>query len=541
MSEQASFTLRRRNPDVLTCIANLSNDEVFTPPEFANRMLDTLAEAWASNHGGANLWADPAVMFLDPCTKSGVFLREITRRLTEGLAKKIPNLEKRVNHILAKQVFGIGITQITSLLARRSVYCSRDAGGKHSIAKAFGNDAGNIWFQRMEHTWEGEKCRYCGASKSVFDRAPGLETHAYAFIHTDNIKARLAELFGGKMQFDVIIGNPPYQLDDGGFGASAVPIYNKFVEQAKALEPRFLIMVIPSRWFFGGRGLDEFRKSMLSDRRTRRLVDYPDSRDVFQGVDVAGGICYFLWDRDNPGECSVIAYEQGNEPDEVVRPLMELGAEVFIRSNKALPILKKIMNVENGDVSGRLELPTDKRFDAQVSAQKPFGLRTFFRGTESRSADNDILVLQSRGRAWTSRKDITSGEDLIDKWKVFTSKSSSEHAGQVDKNGQRRVLSLSGVIPPGSVVTETYILLGVFDTEDEARNCFSYVVTKLFRFLIAVRSSAQDLARSAYAFVPKQDFSKAWTDSELYNKYGLTDGEVAYIGGLIRPMTGSDE
>lgn len=541
MNEQASFTLRRRNPDVLTCIANLSNDEVFTPPEFANRMLDTLTEAWAANHQGANLWADPAVTFLDPCTKSGVFLREITRRLTEGLEAKIPNLEKRVTHILTKQVFGIGITQITSLLARRSVYCSRHADGKHSIAKAFGNDAGNIWFQRLEHTWEGEKCRYCGAGKSVFDRAPGLETHAYAFIHTDNIKARVAELFGKKMQFDVIIGNPPYQLDDGGFGASAVPIYNKFVEQAKALEPRFLIMVIPSRWFFGGRGLDEFRKSMLSDRRTRRLVDYPDSRDVFQGVDVAGGICYFLWDRDNPGECSVIAYEQGNEPDEVVRPLMELGTEVFIRSNKALPILKKIMNVENGDVSGRLELPTDKRFDAQVSAQKPFGLRTFFRGTESRSADNDILVLQSRGRAWTSRKDITSGEDLIDKWKVFTSKSSSEHAGQVDKNGQRRVLSLSGVIPPGSVVTETYILLGVFDTEDEARNCFSYVVTKLFRYLIAVRSSAQDLARSAYAFVPKQDFSKAWTDSELYNKYGLTDGEVAYIGGLIRPMTGSDE
>jgi site-specific DNA-methyltransferase (adenine-specific) len=541
VSEQASFTLRRRNPDVLTCIANLSNDEVFTPPEFANRMLDTLTEAWAANHQGANLWADPTVTFLDPCTKSGVFLREITRRLTEGLEAKMPNLEQRVNHILTKQVFGIGITQITSLLARRSVYCSRHADGKHSIAKAFGNDAGNIWFQRLEHTWEGEKCRYCGASKSVFDRAPGLETHAYAFIHTDNIKARLAELFGKHMQFDVIIGNPPYQLDDGGFGASAVPIYNKFVEQAKALEPRFLIMVIPSRWFFGGRGLDEFRKSMLSDRRTRRLVDYPDSRDVFQGVDVAGGICYFLWDRDNPGECSVIAYEQGNEPDEVVRPLMELGAEVFIRSNKALPILKKIMNVENGDVSGRLELPTGKRFDAQVSAQKPFGLRTFFRGTESRSADNDILVLQSRGRAWTSRKDITSGEDLIDKWKVFTSKSSSEHAGQVDKNGQRRVLSLSGVIPPGSVVTETYILLGVFDTEDEARNCFSYVVTKLFRFLIAVRSSAQDLARSAYAFVPKQDFSKAWTDSELYNKYGLTDGEVAYIEGLIRPMTGSDE
>jgi len=541
MIPQASFTLRNRNPDVLTCIANLSNDEVFTPPEFASRMLDTLTEAWAANHKGANLWADKTVKFLDPCTKSGVFLREITRRLTQGLEQEIPNLEKRVNHILTKQVFGIGITQITSLLARRSVYCSKHAKGEHSIAKGFATDDGNIWFQRLKHTWDGDKCKFCGAGKLVFDRAEGLETHAYAFIHTDNIKARLAELFGGNMQFDVIIGNPPYQLDDGGFGASAVPIYNKFVEQAKALDPRLLTMVIPSRWFFGGRGLDDFRKSMLNDGRIRRLVDYPDSRDVFQGVDVAGGICYFIWDRDNTGKCAVVAYEHGHQPDEVIRPLMEVGAEVFIRSNKALPILKKVMAVENGDTSGRLELPADKRFDAQVSSQKPFGLRTFFRGTEQKSAEDDVLVLQSRGRAWTSRSEITSGQELIDKWKVFTSKSSSEHAGQVDKNGQRRVLSLSGVIPPGSVVTETYVLLGAFDTEDKARNCFSYAVTKFFRFLIGVRSSAQDLARSAYSFVPVQDFSKAWTDDELFAKYGLTEGEIAYIARLIKPMDANEE
>lgn len=539
MSDQASFALRSRNPDVLTCIANLSNDEVFTPPEFANRMLDTLTEAWAANHGGASIWADKTVKFLDPCTKSGVFLREITSRLTAGLEKEIPNLEKRVNHILTNQVFGIGITQITSLLARRSVYCTKNANGEHSIAQSFASADGNIWFKRLKHMWVGDKCKYCSAGKSVFDRAAGLETHAYAFIHTDNIKTLLAEIFGENMQFDVIIGNPPYQMDDGGFGASAIPIYNKFVEQAKALEPRYLTMVIPSRWLFGGRGLDEFRKVMLSDNRIRKLFDYPDSRAVFQSVDVAGGICYFLWDRDNPGECRVVEFEHGQEPSEAVRPLLENGAEVFIRSNRALPILRKVMAVEAGSES--ISLPPDKRFERQVSSQKPFGLRTFFRGAEKKSSKHDVLVLQSGGRGWTSRSEVTVGEGLIDKWKVFTSKSSSEHAGQVDKNGQRRVLSLSGVIPPGSVVTETYIILGAYETEQEARNCFSYVVTRFFRFLIAVRSSAQDLARSTYSFVPVQEFSKAWTDKMLYKKYGLTGDEVAYIERLIRPMEIDDE
>jgi site-specific DNA-methyltransferase (adenine-specific) len=216
MSTQVSFALRGRNPDVLTCIANLSNDEVFTPPEFANRMLDTLAEAWAADNNGGNLWADKAVKYLDPFTKSGVFLREITSRLTKGLAHEMPNLDERVDHILTKQVFGIGITYLTSLLARRSLYCSKHAQSKHSIAKGFASDAGNIWFERLEHTWDDAKCRYCGAPRAIFDREAGLETHAYAFIHTDNIKARMAELFGGDMQFDVIIGNPPYQMTGGG-------------------------------------------------------------------------------------------------------------------------------------------------------------------------------------------------------------------------------------------------------------------------------------------------------------------------------------
>ena len=539
MSEQVSFTLRGRNPDVLTCIANLSNDEVFTPPELANRMLDMLAEAWAADHGGASLWADKNVRFLDPFTKSGVFLREIASRLTQGLAQQMPDLQARVDHILTHQVFGIGITRLTSLLARRSVYCSKYANGTHSIAKDFKTEAGNIWFERTEHTWVDGKCPFCGASQAAMDRGADLETHAYAFIHTDNIKTRMTELFGGTMQFDVIVGNPPYQLDDGGFGASAMPIYNRFVQQAKALEPRFLTMVIPSRWLFGGRGLDEFRREMLNDNRIRKLIDYPDSRQVFPSVDVAGGICYFVWDRDNPGDCRVVEFDHELESSEAIRPLLEPGAEVFIRSNRALSILRKVMAVETSSES--LALPEKKRFDQQVSSQKPFGLRTFFRGAARKSSEQDVIVLQSGGRAWATRAEVTTGVELIDKWKVFTSKSSSEHAGQVDKNGQRRVLSLSGVIPLGSVVTETYILLGAYDTEQEARNCFSYVVTRFFRFLIAVRSSAQDLARSAYSFVPIQDFSRAWKDQDLYGKYELTGDEIAYIEKLIRPMELDDE
>lgn len=539
MKVQASFALRSRNPDVLTCIANLSNDEVFTPPEFANRMLDTLAEAWAAENKGANIWANSSVKFLDPCTKSGVFLREITARLNKGLAEELPDLQTRIDHILTKQVFAIGITHLTSLLARRSVYCSKHAKGSHSIAKSFLSDTGNIWHERTEHAWSDGKCRFCGASKKILDRGAGLETHAYAFIHSDDITTRIAELFGGDMQFDVIIGNPPYQLADGGQGASALPIYNKFVDQAKALQPRFLTMVIPARWFFGGRGLDSFRKSMLEDRRTRKLVDYPDSRQGFASVDVAGGVCYFLWNRDNEGDCEVVTNNIKGHQTTSVRPLLERGSDIFIRHNESIAILRKIA-LKESDAPG-IVLPPDLRFERQVTGQKPFGLRTFFRGTEKKHRADDVLVLQNGGRAWAARKEIIESVGLIDKWKVFTSKSSSEHAGQADKNGMRRVLSLSGVLPPGSVVTETYVLLGTYDSEAEARNCLSYALTKFFRFLVATRSSAQDLPRVAYSFVPVQDFSQPWSDEDLYAKYCLNDDEIALIESTIRPMPVGDE
>lgn len=519
-------------------------------------MLDMLEKAWADGNNGADIWADHAVTFLDPFTKSGVFLREITARLVKGLEEWMPDLQQRVNHILTKQVFGIGITQLTSLLARRSVYCSKSATGRHSIVNTFDCDWGNIWFERTEHTWVGGtdkvitmdengnhvlkatngRCKYCGVSQKEYERSDALESHAYAFIHTDNIKARMAELFGENMHFDVVIGNPPYQMSDGGSGASAMPIYQKFVETAKALEPRFLTMIVPSRWMSGGRGLDGFRAEMLEDRRVRQLVDYLDSRDAFPGVDVAGGVCYFLWDRDHEGNCAVRATYKGKSSAPVQRPLLEQGLDVFVRFNEGIQILKKIVDVERNEASNKFDLPEERQFVRHVSSQRPFGLRTYYRGVAERQTDSDVQVLQSGGRGWAPRADVTEATHLIDKWKVFTSKSSSEHAGQSDKEGKRRVLSLTGVLPPGTVVTETYVVLASFDTEEEARNCLSYVTSKFFRFLIILRSSAQDISRAAYKFIPDQDYCQAWTDEKLCEKYGISSEEWGFVDSLVRPM-----
>lgn len=515
---QASFALRGRNPDVLSCIANLSNDEVFTPPEFANRMLDTLAEAWAADHDGASLWADKTVKFLDPCTKSGVFLREITNRLVKGLATEIPDLQERVDHILTQQVFGIGITYLTSLLARRSVYCSKDANGPHSIARGFANDAGNIWFKRTEHTWVDGKCRYCGASQKTFERGEELESHAYAFIHTDNIKARLAEIFGGDMQFDVIIGNPPYQLDDGGFGASASPIYHKFVEQAKALEPRFLTMVVPSRWFGGGKGLSEFRTTMLTDDRVRKLVDYENARDAFPGIDLAGGVCYFLWNRESHGMCEVTNIA-GNVPPAISeRRLDEFSA--FVRHGAAVPIIRKVLG------------KNEPRMSDQVSTRKPFGIPTNVRPEKS----GDLILRWEKGEGPYPRSKVEVGAELIDKWKVITSYVGYDHAGNPGKDGRRRVLSKIDILPPNTICTETYLVVGAYRTQKEATNLVVYMKTRFFRFLMAQFMYSHHLTKSAYGFVPVLDVNERWTDEKLANRYKLTKNEVAFIESKIRPF-----
>lgn len=533
MSDRASFALRGRNPDVLTCIANLSNDEVFTPPEFANRMLDTLAAAWAADHAGANLWADKSVRFLDPCTKSGVFLREITSRLTKGMEHEIPDLQERVDHILTQQVFGIGITQITAMLARRSVYCSRRASGRHSIARRFARDDGNIWFERMEHAWEAVRCEYCGASRETFERDEGLETHAYAFIHTDDIKSRLAEIFGGDMQFDVIIGNPPYQLSDGagGGGTSAVPIYQLFVDKAKALAPRYLAMIIPSRWFTGGKGLDEFRDSMLSDTRVRSIDDYLGASDVFPGVGLKGGVCFFLWDRDHRGSCRVTTRYKDWPTSTVTRNMLEEGADVFIRFNEGLTILKKVMAVESDGDS--LALPESKRFDRLVSARKPFGLASTFKG-KSTKAHEDLEVFQKGGSGYVAREQITNGTDIIDSWKLFVG-FAAPGTGNKDTY-PHKVISTPFIGAPGSISTETYLAIGPFCSKEEAESVRSYLSCQLTRFLIQLHKASQNTTRKVYTFVPIQEWTSRWTDTDLYAKYGLTKEEIAFIEKIVRPM-----
>lgn len=492
------------NPDVLSCLASLSNDEVFTPPEIANQMLDLLPQ---------EIWSNKNAKFLDPSSKSGVFLREITKRLIKGLEKQIPDKQKRIDHILSNQVYGIGITELTALMSRRTLYCSKDAAGKYSVSMKFKNKVGNIIYNKEQHTWEDGKCVYCGASQEVYDRSSDLETHAYDFIHSEKPE----EIFN--MKFDVIIGNPPYQLNDGGgTGSSAKPIYNKFVHQAKSLNPRYLVMIIPARWYSGGKGLDEFRDEMLNDTRIRYLVDFPDSRACFPGVDIAGGICYFLWDRDNRGKCNITSFRN----NQIVTSLRNLNQfKTFIRDNVAVEIVDKIRMVSADFLI------------SVVSSRNPFGLGPNFESDET----GDLILVSSTGRAKIRSELISSNKSLITKWKVLLSKASFDHGGQPDKDGKRKIFSRVEIMPPGVVCTESYLSIGSFENEIEAMNLMNYLNTKFCRFLVSTVLLTQNITRGSFVFVPNLSFQESWSDEKLYKKYKLTKEEIAFIESMIRPMT----
>ncbi len=503
------MTTGNYNPDVLSCLASLSSDEVFTPPQLVNRMLDLLP---------TELWSDKNATFLDPGCKSGVFLREIAKRLDTGLEAQIRDRQKRLNHIFKNQLYGLAITDLTALLSRRSVYCSKTANGHYSVCEEFSNPDGNIRVKRIEHAWENGRCVFCGASEASYARGAELETHAYEFIHAESPK----EAF--KMKFDVIIGNPPYQLGSDG-GTRDIPIYNKFVDQAKKLNPRFLSMIIPSRWMASGLGLSEFRRSMLSDRHIRKLVDYERMDAVFPGVDFEGGVCYFLWERDNEGDCGVTTISGDEVIGPVARNLNEY--DVLVRDTRALKILRKVLKV--GDVS----------ISDILSVDKEFGWTSNFDGFHDKKRTNDIALHYNRkGKrlvGWISRKDIGKSPYLIDKWKVMVPQAYGERGTR-----PATVLGPSFIAESPSVCTQTYLFFYV-DSERKAKSLNSYVRTRFFRFLVSLRKITQHATRSTYTWVPQQSWDRTWTDEALYKKYNLTKEDIAFIESRIRTMDASDE
>ena len=494
------------NPDVLSCLANLSNDEVFTPPHLANQILDLLPD---------EIWSNKEAKFLDPVSKSGVFLREIAKRLMVGLEKQIPDKQTRINHIYKNQLYGIAITELTSLLSRRSVYCTKTANGKYSVCDSFKNEQGNIIYKSIPHTWKKGKCSFCGASQEVYDRENVLETYAYPFIHTDITKTIFKN-----MKFDVIVGNPPYQLSDGGAQQSASPIYHKFIQQAKKLNPRYLAMIIPARWYNGGKGLDEFRSEMLKDDRLSELHDFPDTSDCFPGLNIRGGVCYFLWDKAHKGDCKIISHKGEKISESVSRPLLEKGLDVFVRYNESISILKKVQTFK------------EKSFSEIVSARKPFGLATNFTGFKKVNDLNSPILLYRFGEnGYIADSKIEKNNSFVNEWKVFVPYSSPG-----DDSYPHLILSKPIVAGKNTCCTETYLLIGPLGNEKRAKNVAGYMTTLFFRFMILLAKSTQHITQKNYIFVPQQNFDESWTDEKLFKKYGIMNVEIDFIKTLIRPM-----
>jgi site-specific DNA-methyltransferase (adenine-specific) len=488
-------------PDILDCIANLSSDEIFTPPDFANLVLDELPP---------DIWKNPDLKFLDPACKTGIFLRECARRLLIGLVEAIPDEDKRREHIFKNMLFGIAITELTGLVSRRSLYYSKDANSDYAVVK-FDSPEGNIRFKRTEHDYVSGKCKTCNSPYENLERGEGRENYAYEFIHAE-------EVFD--MKFDVIIGNPPYQLETGGFGAQATPIYQLFVEQAFRLKPRYVAMIIPSRWFSGGMGLGPFRKRMLDSTNFKKLVDFPDASEVFPGVVIRGGVCYFLWDKNYDGKCEVETVQKGHEKSSSLRYLGEHG-DTFIRFNEAIPVIQRIQPLlEKG---GTLE--------KWISPINPFGIPTNFKNYKESKFTGSLLLYTYDGFKYIEKSEVKNNLNIAKKWKVFIPKAESGNDVY-----PRNIVGKPVIGPPHSVCTMSYLVAGTFDSEEEAENYASYLRIKAVRFLIALKKVSMDVSRTNFSFVPIPDLKKTPTEKSVSKMFGITDEESAFIDTKIKDM-----
>jgi site-specific DNA-methyltransferase (adenine-specific) len=514
LPEAVSFLADSRlsSPDVLDSLANLSSDEVFTPPQIANAMLDLLPE---------EVWSDPDLRWLDPAVKSGVFLREAARRLLEGLAEKIPDEDARREHIFKNMLFGIAITELTGLIGRRTLYYSKDASSRYSVVQ-FDCTHGNIEQKRSLHTFKGSACVSCGAPKTL-ERGESMENYAYPFIH-ETIEELFPQISDTgrfpNMKFDVIIGNPPYQLESGGFGAQATPLYHKFVEKALALRPRYISFIIPARWYAGGMGLDQFRKTMLEDRSISVLVDYPDASQVFPGVEIKGGVCYFLRDSEHDGDCKVVSMLSDESPSETVRDLRSDG-DVFVRFNQAGSIVRKVLDHRDGFST----------FSALVSPIDPFGFPTNFKSGSPKPGAGKIKLYQRGGFSYVDKSKVSKHPGWVGKYKVLVPKA-SDGSGSYPVS----VLGKPLLAEPESACTMTYIAVGPFDGKSEADNAADFLRTRFVRFLIGMRKSTQNVNSGLFAFVPKLDMTRKWADADLYERYGLDEDEITFIEKMIKEM-----
>jgi site-specific DNA-methyltransferase (adenine-specific) len=489
-------------PDILEVISDLSNFEVYTPPRVAKELLDLLPP---------EVWTNPNYRWLDPGCKTGIFLREAAKRLMVGLESHLPDEKDRLNHILQNMLFGISITGLTAMLSRRTLYCSKDATSEMSIVK-MSQPNGHIWFENLDHNYLRGYCLDCKNQES------GLvseDFHAYGFIHEKTFKKISGEF---DMKFDVIVGNPPYQMESENNNRN-MPLYNLFVEQAKELNPKYIAMIIPSRWYAGGLGLGEFRSQMLSDKRIRIMVDFPVASEVFPGPEIKGGVCYFLWDRDNKGDCDVTLVRGDNRHGPVSRDLSEF--EVFVRDSRGLEILNNVLKKNEASITEIL------------SADKEFGMTSNFSGYKEKKSTGDIPIFLNKSgkriQAWIQRKDINKSESLIDTWKVFSPKAGSDGGQKLPD----AVLGTPFIGPSPSVCTQTYLFFHC-NSEEEAKSIESYIKTRFVRFLISLRKNTQDATPATYTWVPKQKWTKQWSDEDLFKKYEITQDEQQYIFEMVK-------